>query len=511
MSALTRNENRRGAAVRRPLFNLAGCFLLSCVSVFADGWKQVRAVPAPEAVQAAAAWGDSLYAITGDRVARYDRTSGQQLSVSTGEAHHLNSGFFWDGKLYCAHSNFPEKPERSQIMRLDPANMRLEPFHDFGESDGSLTWAVRSGGRWWCSFAFYGKANTNSYLACYGDDWTELRRWRYPAELIPRLRGASVSGGVWDGDTLLVSGHDACELYRLRLGASAALPATGTLVYVEALPAPFTGQGFAVDPAAGGLVGIDRKRKELLLAEMGGGSAVAAVECQGDFAGHLQGLAVDDSTNIFWSFTTVLVKTDAQGSLLGRVDVPRHYGDLTWHGGKVYVAVNLGKFNEEPGAARSWVYVHDAGSLALLERHAVPEVVHGAGGMEWHDGRFFVVGGLPPKHTANYVYEYTETFSFVRRHVIESGYTTMGIQTVCRGRDGLWWFGCYGKPAVTLCTDDSFALRGSYTFNSSYGIARTETPAAFLIGKNRVVDKRNTGLMSRVIVDAMRARNAAEK
>jgi|GEM_PF-949714 len=510
MSALTRNGNRRGTAVRGPLFNLAGCFLLSCVSVFADGWKQVRAVPAPEAVQAAAAWGDSLYAITGDRVARYDRASGRRLSVSTGEAHHLNSGFFRDGKLYCAHSNFPKKPERSQIMRLDPENMRLESFHDFGESDGSLTWAVRSGGRWWCSFAFYGKANTNSYLACYGDDWTEQRRWRYPPELIPRLRGASVSGGVWDGDTLLVSGHDACELYRLRLGASAALPATGTLVYVEALPAPFTGQGFAVDPATGGLVGIDRKRKEILLAEIGVGSAVAAVECPGDFAGHLQGLAADDRGNIFWSFTTVLVKTDAKGQEMRRVEVPTHYGDLTCHGGRVYVAVNHGKFNEEPGAAQSWVYVHDAESLAFIERHAVPDAVHGAGGMEWHDGRFFIVGGLPPTHAENYVYEYTETFAFVRRHVIKSGYTLMGIQTVCRGRDGLWWFGCYGKPTVTLCTDDNFALRGIYTFNSSYGIVRTETSAAFLIGMNRIVDKRNIGLMSRVTVDALRARNPAK-
>jgi hypothetical protein len=248
--------------------NPAGCLvlpfsLLLAASTFAEGWEQTRAVPAPEAVQAAATWGDSLYAIAGDRVARYDRASGRRLAVSTGEAHHLNSGFFWEGVLYCAHSNFPKKPDRSQVMRLDPAEMRLETVHDFGESDGSLTWVVRHGGQWWCSFVFYGKANTNSYLACYGDDWAERRRWRYPPELIPKLGRNSVSGGVWEGGTLLVSGHDARELYRLRLSEETG----GTLEVLGTLPAPFTGQGFAADPVTGGLVGIDRKRKEILLAE----------------------------------------------------------------------------------------------------------------------------------------------------------------------------------------------------------------------------------------------------
>jgi hypothetical protein len=125
--------------------------------------------------------------------------------------------------------------------------------------------------------------------------------------------------------------------------------------------------------------------------------------------------------------------------------------------------------------------------------------------MEWHDGRFFIVGGLPLGHAANYVYEYTETFALVRRHVIESGYTTMGIQTACRSRDGLWWFGCYGKPAVTLCTDDTFKLRGIYAFDVALCIARAEKPDAFLIGHNRAVDKRNVGALSRVNVGAIRS------
>ena len=222
------------------------------------------------------------------------------------------------------------------------------------------------------------------------------------------------------------------------------------------------------------------------------GPGWADVACPGDYPRHLQGIATDESGNIYWSWTTFLVKTDATGTLLAKVPVPTHYGDLTWHGGKVYVAVNFGQFNKEPGKANSWVCVHDAETLALLSSNAVPEVVHGAGGIEWHNGHFFVVGGLPATHTANYVYEYTESFAFVKRHVIESGQTLLGIQTVCRMRDGTWWFGCYGKPAVVLKTDDRFTFRGKYRFNGAVGMARTPKNGELLIATNRLTEKRNS-------------------
>ena len=67
-------------------------------------------------------------------VAKYDRRSGRRLAVSTGKAKHLNSGIFWKGRLYCAHSNYPSKPERSQIMVLNPDTMRLSVYQDFGDS-----------------------------------------------------------------------------------------------------------------------------------------------------------------------------------------------------------------------------------------------------------------------------------------------------------------------------------------------------------------------------------------
>jgi len=232
------------------------------------------------------------------------------------------------------------------------------------------------------------------------------------------------------------------------------------------------------------------------------------VACPGAYPGHLQGIARDDDGNLYWSFTTFLIKTDASGTECAKVAVPNHYGDLTWHDGKVYVAVNYGAFNKEPGKAKSWVCVHDANSLALLSSNAVPEVVHGAGGMEWHDGRFFIVGGLPETHTANYVYEYSESFEFRKRHVIESGWTHLGIQTVCRGNDGTWWFGCYGKQAVTLRTDDAFRFLGKHAFNCSVGVARAPDSSELLVAKNfrSKEDKRNTATVAPVRIETIFAK-----
>lgn len=92
------------------------------------------------------------------------------------------------------------------------------------------------------------------------------------------------------------------------------------------------------------------------------------IVCPGEYGGHLQGLATDSDRNIYWSFTVALVKTTKEGRLLKTVEAPTHQGDLVYVEGKLYVAVNLGQFNEEAGEADSWVYEYDADSLALLTK-----------------------------------------------------------------------------------------------------------------------------------------------
>ena len=191
------------------------------------------------------------------------------------------------------------------------------------------------------------------------------------------------------------------------------------------------------------------------------------IVCPGSFGGHLQGIAVDGKNAIFWSHTVAVTKTDMEGHLLRKVQAPSHQGDLTYHDGKVYVAVNLRAFNQPAGQEDSWVYVYDADNLSLLSKHSVIELVHGAGGIAWGQGRFIVVGGLPDTHRQNYLYEYDEEFRFIRRHVLDSGYTDQGIQTAAY-HDGYWWFGCYGN--TLLKTDESFHLLGRYQAAFGVGI-----------------------------------------
>lgn len=206
-----------------------------------------------------------------------------------------------------------------------------------------------------------------------------------------------------------------------------------------------------------------------LKARLAAERASAEIVCEGTYRSHLQGMTTDGKGALYWSFTQDLVKTDMAGKVLKHIAVRSHHGDPTYHDGKLYVAVNLGKFNEEPGEAGSWVYVYDGRDLSPISKHPVPEVVHGAGGMAYRKGRLIIVGGLPKSYRENYLYEYDADLKFIKRHVLKSGYTLLGIQTASYA-DGTWWLGCYGN--VLLKADDSFRLIGKYNFDGAYGIVK---------------------------------------
>jgi hypothetical protein len=226
--------------------------------------RQTSSLPAPEALQAAAADERFVYAIDSTSIAKYSRETGERIAISKGDAKHLNSGFLWEGKVYCAHSNYPRKPEHSEIKVLDPSTMELATFKDFGASDGSLTWVVRDGPFWWCTFAFYDADNAKTKLVKYDAEWRELGTWKYPAQVVADLGKYSISGGIWHGGDLLATGHDKRMVYRLRL------PKSGdVLEFAGNIPSPFPGQGIAADPKTGGFVGIDRSKKQVIFGALG--------------------------------------------------------------------------------------------------------------------------------------------------------------------------------------------------------------------------------------------------
>jgi hypothetical protein len=247
---------------------MSALLLLTCLVAGAEskltlkpGYKAAGELKSEHATQAAAATESRVYAVSNGTVAEYDRATGKLLATSEGKAEHLNSAFVKDGKVYCAHSNYPKQPETSEIRVYDPATRKLTVFHDFKEPPGSLVWNVHDGKHWWCCFAHYGADNAKTVLVRYGDGFKEEQRWTFPKSVVDDFDKMSASGGVWDGDTLLVTHHHYKVLYRLKVPKDAK-----ELELVEALACPFPGQGIAADPKTGGLVGVDRGAKKVVFA-----------------------------------------------------------------------------------------------------------------------------------------------------------------------------------------------------------------------------------------------------
>jgi len=235
--------------------------LIAVPSAAAERYVADKSLASADATQAACADDKFVYAISNTRLVKFDRATGKELGRSEGEAFHLNSGLIHDGKVYCAHSYYPTKPNDSDIRVLDPATMKLTIFHQFSESPGSLTWALPVEGGWWCCFAHYGDANGKTVLIDYDRDWKERRRWTFPAKLVADWGGSSLSGGIRDGQTLLATGHDKKAVYCLKVPEE-----SGEVEWLSTLESPFPGQGIAHDPVTGGLVGIDRTMKKVIFA-----------------------------------------------------------------------------------------------------------------------------------------------------------------------------------------------------------------------------------------------------
>ncbi len=198
------------------------------------------------------------------------------------------------------------------------------------------------------------------------------------------------------------------------------------------------------------------------------GTATAAlppgIQCEGEYGAHLQGVATNHKDALFWSFTLTLVKTDLTGKVQATAKTVYHLGDLTCADGRVYAAACT---SWDKPSNNSKVYVYDANDLKLLDKKPVPEATYGAGGIEYYDGRFYIVGGADPKAEENFIYVYDKDFKYVATHTIPSGHTELGVQTISR-HGGFFWLGCYGN--ILLKLDDSLNIAGRYAFDSGYGM-----------------------------------------
>lgn len=247
------------------------CCFIPFVSLTAQMMDSVGVIKAPAAHQAVASDSGYVYAISNTTIEKYDKERGvlvRKWEDTTGIFKHLNSGVVLDGKLYCAHSNFPDIPMASSIEIFDAEDLRPIGSHSFGIDIGSATWLDWYDGHWYVGFAHYyryreetGKDNAWTQIVKYSPDWERLGGWILPADLLDRFGRMSNSGGIITPEgKIYLTGHDFKELYEM------AFPEHGySLQWIGTIPAPFEGQGISADPGDPSVFyGISRSRREII-------------------------------------------------------------------------------------------------------------------------------------------------------------------------------------------------------------------------------------------------------
>lgn len=220
----------------------------------ASKFEEISRFHAREARQGVAVDSNYIYAIGSQQIAKYDKKTHSLVKKwkgnETGPIIHLDSGVILDGKLYCAHSNYPDVPMTSSIEIWNAETLEHIGNHSFGINWGSCTWVDRKDGFWYAGFAQYnkwkhltGKGSEWTVVNKFDDNWRLLESWTYPKEVVERFEKMSNSGGSFGpGGYLYLTGHDATEIYVMNF------PQFGSeLVLVEILKIANEGQGLAWD------------------------------------------------------------------------------------------------------------------------------------------------------------------------------------------------------------------------------------------------------------------------
>jgi hypothetical protein len=241
------------------------------------GWRyeEQRRFPAAEAGQGVAADRDFLYAINNHTIAKYRKEGGERIALweggNGGPIIHMNAGVVFEGKLYCAHSNYPTVPMLSSVEIFDTATLKHVGSHSFGRMDGSFTWLDRRNGKWIACFVHYAKRGGEpgrgpdcTQLIEFDDQWRRTGGWGFPTDFAEHIgpRGYSVSGGAFGpGGFLYATGHDHPELYVL------SFPEAGSsLKWIATIPITTEGQAFGWDPGAPEILyTVGRRSREIIV------------------------------------------------------------------------------------------------------------------------------------------------------------------------------------------------------------------------------------------------------
>jgi hypothetical protein len=237
---------------------------LAAGAAAAPALEQIAEFKVPEANQGVGVDARHFYAVDNTVIGKYDKATGVLVKKwqggKSGPVLHLDSAMVMDGRLYAAHSNYPDWPMTSSLEIFDVETMEHVGTHSFGIQWGSLTWVDWHAGHWWMTFANYdrllgpGKTpyghKANTVMVKFTKDLQPVQSWTLPKAILDRFEDMSNSGGSWgpDGD-LYLSGHDPAEIYRMRL------PKAGSVLeLVAVLTMNIRGQGIAWDRSQPGVI-----------------------------------------------------------------------------------------------------------------------------------------------------------------------------------------------------------------------------------------------------------------
>ncbi|MEE9189375.1 MAG: hypothetical protein V3U16_01230, partial [Candidatus Neomarinimicrobiota bacterium] len=188
-----------------------------------EKFSELMRFNAKEARQGVAVDENFIYVIGTREIGKYDKVTGNFITSwnenENGPIIHLDSGAIIDGRLYCAHSNYPKVPMTSSVEVWDAETLQHIGSHSFGIRWGSCTWVDYYDGYWWAAFAHYdkwksetGKGTEWTTIVKFNEEWHYVNAWVFPDEVIERFRPKSNSGGSWGPDGLLYcTGHDSTE------------------------------------------------------------------------------------------------------------------------------------------------------------------------------------------------------------------------------------------------------------------------------------------------------------
>lgn len=238
--------------------------------------EELARFPAPEANQGVVADAGHVYALGNTAIGKYNKETHERVDgwkdEKGGPFIHINSGIIHEGKLYCAHSNFPKVPMTSSVEIFDPQTMTHIGSHSLGIDSGSLTWIAWHENQWFACFAHYGKSQPHTgrdsawtELVRFDKDWRRTGGWIFPEGILKIFGGSSCSGGSISPDgTLFITGHDARQLFVLRF------PKAGSVLqWVDTIPITAEGQAFSWDPVhPGHFYGIIKRTREIVLSRI---------------------------------------------------------------------------------------------------------------------------------------------------------------------------------------------------------------------------------------------------